>query len=136
MSKLTKLAKQPELFFVDAFKKRKKDIVDQVDKINDVLRVVGVSKNIEVSILEERFVKYSLIAYEKSKLQAYLLSQPEHLKGNRSVFHQVIPVINYIKSSSKPIFKKGSGSEESLSAETMPVSPQILDIAKILKNGK
>lgn len=135
MSKLTKLAKQPELFFVDAFKKRKKDIAGQLNRINNALQVVGISKNIEVSILEEKFIKYSLIAYEKSKFQAYLLSQPEYLKGNRGVFHKVTPLINYIKYNSKSLLEKERGPEKGLSIEATPVSPQVMDIAKILKSG-
>lgn len=68
LSKLDKFIDQPAWFFKDAFKKRAVKISHKVEGVNKYLREIGVPLQLDLSIVEEKFVNTALLVSHNNKI--------------------------------------------------------------------
>lgn len=135
MSKLTKLINQPELFILDAIKKRKKLIHSELNKVNKIFKKAGINKAFNIEDIEKNIVNIGLLSYQKINLRQNLLWG---LELQRSIEAQgaiqgVVSQIKHINLDIKSLYKmdlnKPSTSENY-------ISPQVVDILKVLKDKR
>lgn len=135
MSKLTKLINQPELFILDAIKKRKTLINYELDKVNKIFNKIGIKKSLNLEDIEENIVQVSLFSYQKINLREHLLWGVELQRGiqNQGAIRGVVSQIKKIDLDFKSIYRMDL--DKSPSSETY-VSPQVADILKVLKDKR
>ena len=133
MSKLSKLINNPELFIVDAFKKKKSTFESSTIKTNELLKIIGLNKSINVQDVESEFLRLGLVTYEKTNLRKHLLlglSIKEQL-NYKSDLSNIFSNISKIKSEWKNHNNLQFKDEDSMKSY---LSPQVKDILKVLKS--
>lgn len=133
MSKLSKLINNPELFIVDAFKKKKSTFESSTIKTNELLKIIGLNKSINVQDVESEFLRLGLVTYEKTNLRKHLLlglSIKEQL-NYKSDLSNIFSNISKIKSEWKNHNNIQFKDEDSMKSY---LSPQVKDILKVLKS--
>lgn len=73
MSKLDKFIDQPRWFFKDAFKKREAKIAHQLDSINNHLKKTRLPFQLNIKIIEQRFVDAAVTLSHTNKLSGKIV---------------------------------------------------------------
>lgn len=139
MSKLSKLINNPELFIVDAFKKKKSKVESSTIKTNELLKIIGLNKLINVQDIESEFLRLGLVTYEKTNLRKHLLlglsikEQLNYRSDLSSMFSNISKIKSEWKNHNKLEFKDEDEDECANSIKNY-LSPQVKDILKILKS--
>ena len=137
MSKLSKLINNPELFIVDAFKKKKSTFESSTIKTNELLKIIGLNKSINVQDVESEFLRLGLVTYEKTNLRKHLLlglsikEQLNYKSDLSNIFSNIFSNISKIKSEWKNHNNLQFKDEDSMKSY---LSPQVKDILKVLKS--
>lgn len=139
MSKLSKLINNPELFIVDAFKKKKSKVESSTIKTNELLKIIGLNKSINVQDIESEFLRLGLVTYEKTNLRKHLLlglsikEQLNYRSDLSSMFSNISKIKSEWKNHNNLEFKDEVENECANSIKNY-LSPQVKDILKILKS--
>lgn len=135
MSKLTKLINEPELFILDAIKKRKILIDSELNKLNKIFNKVGLNKSFNIDDIEKNIVYVGLLSYQKISLKKYLLRGLEFQRNieAQGTIQGVVSQIKHVTWDFKSLYK--AVSDKSSDAETY-ISPQVVDILKVLKDKR
>ena len=141
MSKLSKLINNPELFIVDAFKKKKSKVESSTIKTNELLKIIGLNKLINVQDIESEFLRLGLVTYEKTNLRKHLLlglsikEQLNYRSDLSSMFSNISKIKSEWKNHNNLEFKDEDEDEnECANSIKNYLSPQVKDILKILKS--
>lgn len=86
MSKLSKFIDHPEWFFADAFKRRKDFLEDEINRLNKLLGVVGLTHQLDIVDVERKFIQAALFAYEQGNL-------PEHIVAVINIKNKMQPKV-------------------------------------------
>ncbi len=135
MSKLSKLINNPELFIVDAFKKKKSKVESSTIKTNKLLKIIGLNKSINVQDIESEFLRLGLITYEKTNLGKHLLlglsikQQLNYSSDLSNIFSNISKIKSEWKNHNNLEFK-----DEDEDSMKNYLSPQVKDILKVLKS--